>query len=297
MTKDIKVGLTVFIALAVFFAGLGYLKGWSLSQEHTIVIARFDDTIGLIEGDPVYIRGMHVGKVEEMKNEGAFVAVKMSVDRSSPVYTDAIAKIGMLELLAGKKIDLIPGISGIQVESGGVIQGGIGADIPRMLSQVNEVSDDLKLLIRNLNKTLEGVNSIVANDQFQQNTLTLMENLSETSRNLTLLTRNLNREGGALDSMAARINRLVFSLNSAVGKLTPQAGQMLSETSKTMENLNLAVTQLNELAGKLNSNKSLANQLLTDEKFAAKFNSTIDSLNLFMNHVRTRPVRLDIDLW
>lgn len=297
MTKDFKVGLTVFLSLVVLFAGLIWLKGWSFSQKHKVVVAKFDDTIGLLEGDPVFVRGTNVGKVELISNEGDFVSVKIILDEEIVLFTDAVAKIGMLEILAGKKIDVLPGISGVQLPDGGVITGILGADIPRMLSQVNDVSDDLKMLIRNLNITLDGLNKVIANQQFQNNTLTLFENLAQTSQNLANLTSNLDKNSSKLDSMANRINRLVLSMNSAITELTPKAGTMLTSTSETMVQLNKTIAQFNDLATKLNNNKSLANQMLTDEKFAARFNSTIDSLNLFMNHIRTKPVKLDIDLW
>jgi len=297
MTKDFKVGLTVFLSLVVLFAGLIWLKGWSFSQKHKVVVAKFDDTIGLLEGDPVFVRGTNVGKVELISNEGDFVSVKIILDEEIVLFTDAVAKIGMLEILAGKKIDVLPGISGVQLPDGGVITGILGADIPRMLSQVNDVSDDLKMLIRNLNITLDGLNKVIANQQFQNNTLTLFENLAQTSQNLANLTSNLDKNSSKLDSMANRINRLVLSMNSAITELTPKAGTMLTSTSETMIQLNKTIAQFNDLATKLNNNKSLANQMLTDEKFAARFNSTIDSLNLFMNHIRTKPVKLDIDLW
>ncbi|MCA0446825.1 MAG: MlaD family protein [Bacteroidetes bacterium] len=297
MTKDFKVGLTVFLSLVVLFAGLIWLKGWSFSQKHKVVVAKFDDTIGLLEGDPVFVRGTNVGKVELISNEGDFVSVKIILDEEIVLFTDAVAKIGMLEILAGKKIDVLPGISGVQLPDGGVITGILGADIPRMLSQVNDVSDDLKMLIRNLNITLDGLNKVIANQQFQNNTLTLFENLAQTSQNLAHLTSNLDKNSSKLDSMANRINRLVLSMNSAITELTPKAGTMLTSTSETMVQLNKTIAQFNDLATKLNNNKSLANQMLTDEKFAARFNSTIDSLNLFMNHIRTKPVKLDIDLW
>lgn len=297
MTKDFKVGLTVFLSLVVLFAGLIWLKGWSFSQKHKVVVAKFDDTIGLLEGDPVFVRGTNVGKVELISNEGDFVSVKIILDEEIVLFTDAVAKIGMLEILAGKKVDVLPGISGVQLPDGGVITGILGADIPRMLSQVNDVSDDLKMLIRNLNITLDGLNKVIANQQFQNNTLTLFENLAQTSQNLANLTSNLDKNSSKLDSMANRINRLVLSMNSAITELTPKAGTMLTSTSETMIQLNKTIAQFNDLATKLNNNKSLANQMLTDEKFAARFNSTIDSLNLFMNHIRNKPVKLEIDLW
>lgn len=297
MTKDFKVGLTVFLSLVVLIAGLIWLKGWSFSQKHKVVVAKFDDTIGLLEGDPVFVRGTNVGKVAQISNEGEFVSVKIILDEDIVLFTDAIAKIGMLEILAGKKIDVLPGISGIQLPDGGVITGILGADIPRMLSQVNDVSDDLKLLIKNLNVTLDGLNKVIANEQFQQHTLTLFENLAQTSQNLANLTSNLDKNSSKLDSMANRINRLVLSMNSAITDLTPKAGTMLTSTSETMLQLNKTISQFNDLATKLNSNKSLANQMLTDEKFATRFNATLDSLNLFMNHIRNKPVKLDVDLW
>lgn len=297
MSKDLKVGLVVFLSLLILVAGLMWLKDWSFSQESRVYVAEFADTIGLLEGDPVFIRGVKVGKVDRIEVTADHVAVRLSIESDVPVYTDAFAKIGMLEILTGKKVDLIPGISGVSLAEGGVIRGTIGADIPVMLSQVNEVSDDLKTLIRSMNKTLDGLNSILTDKDFQQNSRRLVDQLAVTSSNLAEMTTKLNDNSDSFGKLIGQLTLLSTTLNQAVTDMTPKAGTTLEATTITMRTLNEAVLSLTASLEQIQNNRSLASKLIYDQAFADKFTATVDTLNQFLNHIRTKPVKLDIDIW
>ncbi|NUQ80504.1 MAG: MCE family protein [Bacteroidetes bacterium] len=297
MTKDLKVGLVVFLSFVILIGGLMWLKDWSFSRDSRVYVAEFADTIGLLEGDPVFVRGVKVGKVDRIEVTPDHVSVRLSVETDVPVYTDASAKIGMLEILTGKKVDLIPGISGIDLAEGGVIRGSIGADIPVMLSQVNEVSDDLKTLIRSMNKTLEGLNSILTDKEFQQNSRKLVDQLAVTSTNLADMTTKLNDNSDSFGKLIGQLTLLSTTLNQAVTEITPKAGTTLEATTLTMRTLNEAVLKLSNNLETLQNNQSLASKLIYDPAFATKFTATVDTLNHFLNHIRTKPVKLDIDIW
>lgn len=297
MNHEFRVGLAVIISLIVLFTGLSWLKGWSYSQDEKIYVLEFENTLGLLTGDPVFVRGVKVGKVDTIEPQPKFVAVRVTLDNQAVIFSDAHAEIGMLELLAGKKIEIYPGISGVEMKTGGVVQGKIGADIPRMLNQVNEVSDDLKSLIRNLNQTFQGINQIVSNERFKENSLSLIENLNTTSKNLAVLTSGLSKNSPKIDSMFTKLNLLITTTQLTIADLRPGMKDVLGKTSESMTEINKTFTQLNKAIDRLNDNKSVINQALYDEKFAVKLNSTIDSLNLMMNHLRTKPIKLDVDIW
>lgn len=297
MSKEFRVGLTVIIAMVVLFTGMSWLKGWSYGQDHKIYVLQFENTLGLLTGDPVFVRGVKVGKVDAIEPDAQFVAVRVELENQAAIFSDAHAEIGMLELLAGKKIEIYPGISGIEVTNGGVIPGKIGADIPRMLNQVNDVSDDLKSLIKNLNKTLEGINKVVADDRFHENSLSLLENLNKTGKNLSKLTDGLAGNSSRIDSMFTKLNLLISTTQETVADLRPGLKDVLGKTSESMSEINKTFIELNKAISRLNDQKSLLNQMMYDEKFAIKLNNTIDSLNLMLNHIRTKPIKLDVDFW
>jgi len=297
MNKEFKVGITVVVSMIILFSGIAWIKGWSLSQNNKIIVVHFENTIGLLTGDPVFVRGVKVGKVDLIEPQVKFVSVKLTIDGQTTIFSDANAEIGMLELLAGKKIELNPGISGIELQNGGVIPGQIGADIPRMLSQVNDVSDDLKSLIRNLNKTLEGVNSVVSDKAFKENSLSLLENLNTTSRNLASLTTGLAKNSYKVDTLVSNLNGLITTTQSTIADIRPGMKDVLAKTSDSMTEINKTFVELNKAISKINSSKSVMNQLIYDEEFAKKLNGTVDSLNLLMNHIRQKPIKLDVDIW
>lgn len=297
MSNEFKVGITVLVALVTLFFGLSWLQDWSLSKNQLAIVAEFEDTGGLLVGDPVYYRGMKVGQVALIEHQSDFISVKISVNETITLFTDSKARIGMFELLAGKKIDILPGISGVPIVEGGVIQGILGADIPRMLGQVDAVGDDLKQLIRNLNITLENLNSVVGDPSAKQNTLLMLQELAKTSKNLSELTQNINNNSGRVSKMVDGATELVQNLNALIIDMKPGTNQLLTETSATMVQVRKTVEDLQTMINDIKTSQSLASKLLYDEKFAGKFTSTIDTINLMMNHIRQKPIKLDIDIW
>ena len=65
-TKEVKIGLTGIIAIAVLFLGLNFLKGINLFKSTNSYYISFSDAKGLTQSSPVYANGYNIGIVREI---------------------------------------------------------------------------------------------------------------------------------------------------------------------------------------------------------------------------------------
>ena len=82
--QEVTVGLLVIAAIILFFAGLVWLSGAGLPGTSRIAVeVRFNDVAGLNVGDPVWVSGMQVGRVTNIRlvNVGE-VTVAMEIESS-----------------------------------------------------------------------------------------------------------------------------------------------------------------------------------------------------------------------
>lgn len=92
------------LAVVTTLAATGAVALDSARTEHT-VCAHFDTSYGLFPGNPVTIRGITVGTVDEVRPEGGRVRVDMTVDRDLPDDTGAV--ITHASVLTDRRVELV----------------------------------------------------------------------------------------------------------------------------------------------------------------------------------------------
>jgi len=89
---ELLVGFTILFALAVVVGGALWLSERQLGQSGQEYVARFNTVGGLSAGSPVVLRGVKVGRVQEIRlAEGDWVEAVLSVDRVIPGSQAVIA--------------------------------------------------------------------------------------------------------------------------------------------------------------------------------------------------------------
>ncbi len=117
-------GLFVFIGLLL----IGYLAfrigdAQFFTSKPFVVYAEFSNVGGLKEGGKVRLAGVSVGNVSEISldRESFFARVKLLLEPGILLDDDTIASIKTNGLIGDKYIDLLPGGSGVGLESGETI--------------------------------------------------------------------------------------------------------------------------------------------------------------------------------
>jgi len=67
LSSEVKIGLTVVAALAIFFWGLNYLKGINLFKPTNYYYVNYTQVDGLVKSSPVMLDGYQVGLVRDIQ--------------------------------------------------------------------------------------------------------------------------------------------------------------------------------------------------------------------------------------
>ena len=136
--KEIRVGIVALLSLIVLIAGITIGKGLIVGVSQNTLSFTFPSSGGIEIGAPIFINGVKRGSVISTENINGGVAIAGSIDDVSDLHPDAQAKISMLEITGGKKIDISPGIASGNLDISKPIAGTISADATELISLVGD---------------------------------------------------------------------------------------------------------------------------------------------------------------
>lgn len=97
ITKEVKTGIVVVVALAMLLYGLNFLKGINIFSHSKKVYAVYSSVEGLLPSNPVLINGFHVGLVQNIKLEnnssGKVLVTLLITDNDVKIPKGTIARI------------------------------------------------------------------------------------------------------------------------------------------------------------------------------------------------------------
>jgi phospholipid/cholesterol/gamma-HCH transport system substrate-binding protein len=257
---EMIVGGVVAIGLLSLVLGLIWGKGLAAFEPKHELTARFSDVRGLEPGDPVMIRGLKKGEVEEITLHPDYVEVKLWVKKSVNLFVDLKVCVEDRELMGGKQITLYPGTVGPAANLEIVFDGAARSDmmllmlkVERVLSRADSVFIEIHRLakevpvesmVSKLEATVESAAAAV-----EENRLNIKESLDRVNR----FTRQLED-----DSVAVQ-----------VGQLLPQLNHMAVSLQRSLDEMNDVAVQLQDSSG-------TTGQLMRD---AALYNNMVHTLS------------------
>ncbi len=306
-TTEIKVGIVSLLAIAIFIIGITLGKGVNVSVDKKTLRFRFDNSGGITEGSPVVINGVKRGQVESVENQEGSVLILVEMNDISDIKTDASAKITILEITGGKKIELNPGGSAQLFNPKNEIPGRATPDIGDLVATLGEVSGNAISLVRNLDTLALGVNKMMDNGRLAEDLTTIAQNTAELTTNMNVLLKDnyimLDKTIKNLNSLVADIKKTYNKNEPNIDKLFVQldtalsnANSLLSKIDKTMENADLALSDVKDITSEIKQGSGLANKLIYDKSIAQSLDSALNSLNILVNKINEHGVNVNVRL-
>jgi phospholipid/cholesterol/gamma-HCH transport system substrate-binding protein len=277
MKPELKVGLTVSFALILLGFALWWAKDVRVGSKKIGV--RFENVSGLQPGDPVMISGLRIGKVDDIALRDGYVYVQLSVSPEVVLYRNATARIAMLELMTGKKVELYPGSKEAgELAQGEVIRGTFLADIPDLVGGAGSTIDTLKILIADVRRTLQSADAIIGDETVQENLKISIQNLRSATTDLAALSRDLRSAN--IKALIANIDRTIATVEKLINDIQPELKGALSDARGTLRNADSLVVSLKDLTQRLKTDRStLVGKVLNDEQFVMKLDSVVSNLD------------------
>jgi phospholipid/cholesterol/gamma-HCH transport system substrate-binding protein len=273
--QEVTVGLLVVAALVILVGGLTYLSGKAFFGSRTVTVpVRMDNVSGLVEGDPVHISGVRVGRVSgiDLQDVGN-VVIYLDVSKSVRPKVDAKVLVRPLDAFGAMFVDYYPGHSEEFLAAGQTLTG--TRELPltetatAVAGQASEVMSGASALLSR--RTADDVHETMLATQRAMNVVAqlgsgplvgeateALKRLSSAAERLdsTLASPDLNRSVAQLDEITENLNEMVVGLGNATQSLAQimakidsdsgTFGRLVNDTSMYNEVLRLT-TSMREL--------------------------------------------------
>lgn len=302
----IYIGITFVAAIVIFIWGYNYLKGKDLFKEQTILHVRYHNVDGLVVGNPITLNGMQIGQVSSVKfapDYSGDIQVSLLISTPFPIPVDSKAKIVNATLLGGKSVKLVLGKSKQLVKNNDTLSGKVEVNLKGQINgvlapikaQAERILSNADSLIVSLNDALgrHGHNSLKMSllnlkntfNNLDKSTATLNLMLQENRKKVRDIISNVDSLSRTLSSNRKNIGNIVENLKNVSDSLSAaNLKGLIANTSKTFDQLNLMLKNINE-------GKGTAGALITNDSLYLELNKSVIQLKKLLKDIRENPHR------
>lgn len=259
---ETKVGLFALAVLAIIaYSTIKVGEQTTILSGGYAVIVTLDSAMGLNTKTPVEIAGIQVGVVKEIELiESRRARATLLLNRSVKLPAGTKAMVRAKGFLGDTYVELVPGApGGEQIGSGQELEyGGVGGDINVLITQFNDIAQDIKAVtsslrelvgkdasapvyrsVMNLDKFAEELKTLIVRNEGNVNRIT--DNLSELTGNLRGM---VSRGREDVEESLSRIANITKKVDEGKGTL----GKLINDKA-TIEKVNAAADSLTETLG------------------------------------------------
>ena len=283
--QELRVGLLVMVAVAVFTVGLLWLSGRTIGPSSMVIVpVRFTNVSGIRPGDPVQTSGVRVGRVANVVLQGVGdVMVYLEVNRAQRPHVDAQAMVASADFFGAKFVDYVPGSSPELLRAGQVITG----------TRAVEVMESAANLTTRASDALAGVQTLLS----QQTAEDIHRTLVAVERTLNVVSRI--GEGPTISQTQqtlASVQRLAIRLDSTfarpdLGKSLDQMDEVAQGLREMTEGLSSVTNALGSILEKVDRGEGLIGKAVSDSTLHGDLHEVLMSLRKLLDDVRERPGR------
>ncbi|HEX7119782.1 MAG TPA: MlaD family protein [Longimicrobiales bacterium] len=246
------VGAVILAGMAVVFVGTLWLKDVGFGREEITLRARFREIGQILVGNTVKLRGVPIGRVEDIAFEsgGTGVIVVMRIDRDAPLPEDPVVLLSPESLFGDWQAEIFPRsrfprYAYAESPDPGVLPGYSLPDISRLTAVADEIAGNLATLTDRVETAFT--------EETAANIRTAIENIQEVSERLTALVgtqqqaveevaENLAETTRTLGEAAVAVQRTMAQVDSAVAH---------GEVADIVDNVERATSRFDSLSAEL----------------------------------------------
>src|SRR6201991_450581 len=299
ISNETKIGVMAVVALAALILGFNFLKGSSLFQHTKKLYAVFDNVDGVELSNAVQVNGLTIGNVsainESDKDLTHGIIVTITLKKDVHIPKNSIAEINS-GFISSATITVNKGDDPQFLANGDTL---LTKKKPNILSQVQE---SVNPIILKLGGTLTSLDSLIQtvgtlfDPRLKNNFGSIIANLATSTAQLQIM---LNAQTGALAQSLKNVNTFTANLAKNNDHITHTLENVEKTTSnlssakipETVESLRAAVTEMQGLVSKLNSNNGTVGMLLNDKRLYTNLEGTTRSLQILLDDLRLHPKR------
>ncbi|MBR1940077.1 MAG: MCE family protein [Bacteroidaceae bacterium] len=282
ISKEVKIGLTGVLALALLVVGINYFKGINLFSSSTKYYIKFNDINGLTKSSPIYADGFKVGVVSDISYDytnNANVVACIEVDPSLRIPKGSTAELTSDLLGAVRMSLLLANNPREKAMPGDTLVGGVNAGL---MGKAAEMVPQLEKMMPKLDSILIALNTLL-NDPAIPSTL----------KNVESLTASLNTNSRQLESlMKNEVPQLTSKLNE-IGDNFATISSNLKEIdyAAAMQKVDNTLANVKSITDKLEQKDNTVGLLLNDPTLYNNLTETTANAASLLEDLKQHPKR------
>lgn len=275
ISREVKIGIVVIIAIGMLYFGLNYLKGVNIFKPDTYFYAKYDRVDGIVKTTHVYVNGFQVGHISDIifdYSKEAPIVLEITVDKKLLVPVGTVAEVYDTGLMGDKAIQLKLGNSSQYHVAGDTLrsatQNGLIAGI------VDQILPPIMELVPSIDSTVIALKNVIESPEIKS----LLKNADATMA-------NLKHSTGKLDSVIDTVQYICNDLSGVTNSLNKV------NWDSTMVSLEGTLTNLKTTTDKFNSTDNSIGSLLNDKALYVSLDSTVNSANALLMDLKANPKR------
>lgn len=285
--REVKIGIFAILGVVATVLTLLLLTDPGMFRGRISVLTAVSDAGGLRRGDPVQMRGVNIGRVQDFDIGQDSVRIRLELEREYPVPDDSWVLLRSSGLLGGMVAEVVPGGSAEALTGGERIPGrtergmldpgsGIGSRADTVLARVQD------LLNR---QTITDVGAGAGDLRLALADLARL--IAEQRRELSGLGTSLRASAGNVERATAgpELERAIARADSVAAALHVTAGR-----------LDAASETLGDILGRMERGEGTLGRLSADEELyenanaaAAEWRAAAENLSALAADIRANP--------
>ncbi len=281
-TVEIRVGLTVFVALTILILGVMWLKGYRYNVSRYQVRVIFPSAGVLGPGDPVTVSGVVKGKVEKIELYQGDVLVTFNLTEDVVLKEDARFRLANVGLMGERVIDIQTGYSDQPLDLAKIYRGSYEPGIAEIMGLTGNLVDQARSLFKALETALGAEKSPSTLESAIDNLNTASFKLNQLLGQADQITQNMT-----VSSQEVRkfVTENKASLQATVTNFEA-ASQRLDKLTTTLEN---TLGSLNNLTSKMEKGEGTLGQLVQDSSLYFDIKKMVFTTDSLLTDIRKHP--------
>lgn len=300
--NEIKVGLTILVAIIVAFIGFRILQDTPFFGRTFELYSHFERVDGVNPGTTVYMAGVRVGSVRQVQfADNDNIRVDMRFSDIEGIPKNSVATIEATDLLGTRAVIIHRSDHPEYIEDGGFIEGRFDTGLQ---GRIEEYGDEIVPKVSDASESLRSVfreMDILLQEGGRENLEGTFSNLNRTTYNIDQLVEEKNEDlAHAID----QFNKILANLDTLSSGRDEQVDTLLANLEETSEEMKTISRELSSLSGglnetvdKLNRGEGSLGMMLNDpslynnlDSLAVELNTAAKKLNEdprhFLKHMR-----------
>lgn len=304
VSNETKVGALAVVAVALLVLGFNFLKGKKIFTSSTTLYANYDNIQGLQKSNPIFINGLQVGTIYDIRTDKNMknILIEMTISKDVHIPANSICVIKnnpistpSLDIRLGDANTHLKNKDTILTQKSGGIFDAVLEKVDPVLYEVKKAVSSIDTLLVNFNTILDpNAKNNIGSSLANLNKITA--SMVETTASLQVL---LNTQTGALAKTLNNVESVTSNLAGSNEKISHVIDNLDKTTTKfsnleveqAVNKLNAAMTDLQAMVGKMNSNDGTLGKLINDPSLYQNLASTGNKLNLLLDDIRVNPKR------